>query len=82
MTKVDATDFRNRLGETTDLVVHGERVVVQRHGRPQYAVIPYPDFELLQELEDRIDLHEVQRRLRAEKGKKRISLEDLKKRVG
>lgn len=83
MTRVDATEFRQKLGETTERVSRdGERVVVQRHGRPQFAVIPYADLELLEEIEDQVDLKEVRERLRAHRGKKPVSWESIKKRHG
>ncbi len=83
MTRVDATEFRQKLGETTERVAHhGERIVVQRHGRPQFAIIPYADLEMLLELEDQVDLTEVRERLRASRGKKRVSWETIKKRHG
>ena len=83
MTRVDATVFRKNIGETTDRVTqNGERIVVQRHGRPQYAIIPYADLELFQELEDQVDLTEVRDRLRASRGKKRVPWSTIKKRHG
>lgn len=83
MTVVDATEFQKKLGQTTERVAHdGERIVVQRHGRPQFAVIPFADLELLEELEDQVDLEEVRKRLRAERGKTRVTWETIKKRHG
>lgn len=83
MTRVDATVFARKLGETTERVTtDGERIVVQRHGRPQYAVIPYADFQVFEELEDKIDLKEVRDRLRAAKGTKRVPWATVKKRYG
>ena len=82
MTVVDATEFRQKLGETTERVAHdGERIVVNRHGRPQFALIPFADLELLEELEDRLDLQEVRARLRASRGKT-ISFAKIRKDFG
>ena len=81
MTHVDATEFRQKLGETTERVAHdGERIVVQRHGRPQFAIIPYSDLEVLIELEDQVDLDEVRSRIRASKGQKPVAWDGIKKR--
>jgi prevent-host-death family protein len=82
MTRIDATHLARNLGETTERVADGERIVVQRHGRPRFAMVPYADLQLLEELEDKIDLEEVRARLRSAKGQKRVAWSTVKKRFG
>lgn len=61
MTKVTATALKNRIGETLNEVeFRGERVILQRKGRPAAAIIPIADLRLLEELEDRLDVEEIE----------------------
>jgi prevent-host-death family protein len=62
MTTVTATQLKNRIGETLDDVqFRGERVILERKGKPAAAVIPIADLEWLQELEDRLDAADIER---------------------
>jgi prevent-host-death family protein len=42
----------------------GERVIVHRGKKPVAAVVPIEDFEILEQIEDRVDLEEVRKRLK------------------
>ncbi len=58
MTKVALREFRKGLSDVTARVQHaGERVVVNRNGKPAFAVVPIEDLKLLQAIEDAIDDH-------------------------
>jgi prevent-host-death family protein len=62
MTTVTATALKNRIGETLNEVeFRGERVILKRKGRPAAAIIPIADLRLLEELEDRLDVEEIER---------------------
>ena len=62
MTKVTATALKNRIGETlNDVEFRGERVILERKGRPAAAIIPIADLRLLEALEDRLDVEEIER---------------------
>ncbi len=42
----------------------GERVILHRHRKPVAAVVPIEDLEILEQIEDRVDLDEVRKRLK------------------
>ncbi len=57
MAVMTASEARERFADTLNRVAYGgERVVLQRHGKPAVALVPVEDLELLRALEDRIDL--------------------------
>jgi prevent-host-death family protein len=73
---VSATAARQSFSESLNRAAYGgERVVIQRHGKPIAAVVPIEDLRLLEEAEDAQDLRAL-RRARKEKG--RIPWEDVK----
>jgi prevent-host-death family protein len=62
MDTVTATELKNRIGETIDEVeFRGKRVILARKGHPAAAIIPIADLRLLEELEDRLDVEEIER---------------------
>jgi len=62
MTNVGLTELRGALVETVNRVQYrGERVVLQRHGRPVAALVSVEDLRLLEALEDRLDAEEIER---------------------
>jgi prevent-host-death family protein len=73
MTRMHATKARQTFAETVNRVAYkGERIVLERHGKPVLALVPVADLELLEELEDRIDLEEARKALRAARGKRTL----------
>ena len=75
MVQIPIAKMRVDLSETVNRVAYaGERVVIQRRGRPLVAIIPVDDLELLENLEDEADVRTIQK-ARAEakrKGEKPI----------
>jgi hypothetical protein len=64
----------------TILTLHPEILV--KNGKKQFAVLPYEEFVALQErLIDAEDLMQLRKAKRAEKGKRNISLAEVKKRL-
>jgi len=59
----------------------GERIVIQKHGRPVAALVPVEDLDLIRALEDRIDLQDVRKALAEAKGKF-IPWETVKRELG
>ena len=57
----------------------GERIILERRGKPVAAVVSMEDLEDLAALEDEADLRAA---LRARNEKKRIPLADVKNRLG
>ena len=67
-TKETAARARQSFSEILNRAAYGkERVVIERHGRRLAAVVPLEDLDLLEELEKRVDLKDVRRRMK-EKG--------------
>ena len=62
MTTVTATELKNRIGETLDEVqFQKKRIILERKGRPAAAIVPIADLRLLEELEDKLDVEEIER---------------------
>ena len=54
---VSASKARVDFAETINQVAYtGERVVLDRHGKPVAAIIPIDDLYFLEEMEDRMDV--------------------------
>lgn len=57
MTHLRASKARKDFSDTINRVAYsGERIVLERHGKPVVAIVPVADLELLEKLEDRMDL--------------------------
>ena len=65
MTKVAATQLRATISDVLDRVVHhGERVAVERYGKPVAALVSSADLRLLEAIENRMDIEAARRALR------------------
>ena len=79
---LDLTQARVRLSESVNRVSYrGERIVIQKHGRPVAALVSVQDLALIRELEDRIDLEAAHKAL-AEANGKLIPWETVKLELG
>ena len=57
MVRMAINKVRDALSDTVDRVAFkGERVILQRHGKDEAALISIEDLELLEALEDREDI--------------------------
>jgi antitoxin (DNA-binding transcriptional repressor) of toxin-antitoxin stability system len=65
----------------TRVVTKGERVKVHRRGKAVAALIPLEDLALLEELEDRLDVEDAERRL-ADSTDKSIPYEQVHRELG
>ena len=71
MTRVAASKLRTTISDLLDRVVHhGERVAVERYGKPVAALVSPEDLELLEAIENRIDIEAARKALR-EPGRRR-----------
>jgi prevent-host-death family protein len=67
---LDLTQARARFTESVNRVTYrGERILIQKHGRPVAALVPVEDLALIRDLEDRIDLEDARKALAEAKGK-------------
>ncbi|MCY3808007.1 MAG: type II toxin-antitoxin system Phd/YefM family antitoxin [Gemmatimonadetes bacterium] len=65
MTRVAATKLRTTISDLLDRAVHhGERVVVERYGKPVAALVSLEDLELLEAIDDRMDIEVAWKALR------------------
>ena len=80
MTTVNITELRPKLSEyADDVCFRGERIVVERKGKPAFAMVSVEDFEAIEALEEKIDIQEAKKALA--KGKF-IPLEKLEAELG
>lgn len=49
LAEIAADEVRSQLGELTDRVLQGERIVITRHGRPVVGLVSIDDVRRLQE---------------------------------
>lgn len=79
---LDLTQARARFAESVNRVTNrGERILIQKHGRPVAALVSVEDLSLLRELEDRIDLKGARQALAETRGKL-IPWETVKRQLG
>jgi prevent-host-death family protein len=57
MTTMPVSEFREHLADVTNEVAFaGDRVCIERNGKPFVAIVSVEDMQLLEYLEDRMDL--------------------------
>jgi prevent-host-death family protein len=79
----EITEVRHNLAEIINQVAYGgDRVVITRHGKQLVALVPIGDYELLEELEDRIDLEKTRTALAEAKAQGTIPWEQVKGELG
>jgi PHD/YefM family antitoxin component YafN of YafNO toxin-antitoxin module len=61
------------------VALQGERIVLERHGKPVAALVSVEDLQLLEELEDRLDVAAV-RAARDERGS--VPYEKVRRKAG
>lgn len=85
MTRTSLSEARQTLPELANRAGYkGERIVLERRGKPVAALISVEDLELLERLEDRADYDEairVEREAR-ERGEDPIPWEEVKRELG
>ncbi len=83
MTTLSTVKARENFSDMVNRSAYGkERVVLTRRGKGVVAVIPIEDLRLLEAIEDRLDLEDVQRALADPKNKKAIPWDKVKKDLG
>lgn len=81
MIRMAVNKVRGALSDTIDRVAFkGERIILQRHGKDEAALISLADLELLEEIEDREDVAAAREAL-AESGELR-DYADVQKELG
>ncbi len=73
---IGVAEIRNNMADALNRVAYqGERVVLERHGKPCAAIVSLSDLERLEALEEREDVRAA-KRARREKG--RLTLDELR----
>ncbi len=81
MTRLTASQLREDLADTINKVAFGgERIVLQRNKKDVAALVSMDDFNLLRELEDKLDLAAMKKAM--EEPGASIPWEDIKKELG
>jgi prevent-host-death family protein len=55
MSAISITELRERFSDWGDRASSGERVIVERRGKPLFALVPVEDAEFMERLEDEQD---------------------------
>jgi prevent-host-death family protein len=80
-TTVSTSKARDDFAEMINQVAYrGERIVLDRHGKPIAAIIPIDDLAFLEELENRMDIEAAKRALA--ESDERIPYEKLRQELG
>jgi len=80
MTTLKMSDVREKLSECANEVAYkGERILVDRNGKPVFVMISVEDLELLELLEDKLDIFAADEAL---KRNDFVGIDELKKRLG
>ena len=80
MTTFNMTSARHAFSELAHQVIYGgKRIVIEKNGKPAFAMVPIKDVETLKALEDKIDLEAARAAL---KEGDFTDLEELAKELG
>lgn len=80
MTNLSVSEFREHLKDIGNKVAYaGERVTIENHSKPYFAVVSCEDLELIELIEDVVDLQMAREAL---KRNEFISWEEAKKELG
>ena len=83
MTTLSTVKARENFSDLVNRSAYGkERVVLTRRGRGVAAVIPIEDLNLLEAIEDRLDLEDIENALADPENKKAIPWDKVKKDLG
>ncbi len=83
MTTISTVKARENFSDLVNRSAYGkERIVLTRRGKGVVAVIPVEDLTLLEAIEDRLDLEDIEKALADPENKKSIPWEKVKKELG
>jgi prevent-host-death family protein len=78
--RLTASAVRDSLGDTLNRVAYrGERIILERHGRPVAALVSVEDLSLLEALEDTLDAKAVQK---AKRERGTVPYDEIRRKAG
>ena len=81
-TVMNTAEAKEQFGDLINRVVHSkERVILTRRGKEVAAIIPFEDLDILQNSQDKSDLHDAIEALKEARHTGTISLDKLKEDV-
>ena len=81
---IGIAEIRNNMADSLNRVIYsGERVILERRGKPAAAIVSLDDLALLEAIEDQEDVRAAKRALAdmRRKGEKPIPWEQVKKKL-
>ena len=83
MSTLSTVEARGNFSDLVNRSAYGkERVVLTRRGKGVAAVVPIEDLRLLEAIEDRLDLEDIEKALANPKNKKALPWNKVKKELG
>jgi len=83
MTVISTVKARENFSDLVNRSAYGkERVVLTRRGKGIVAVVPIEDLKLLEAMEDRLDIEDIEKALADPENKKAIPWDKVKKDLG
>jgi prevent-host-death family protein len=83
MTHIGVTKLRSEIADVLSRVQYkGERVILERNGKPAAALIPIKELEFFERMEDYLDDLAADEAEREAEGKPLIPFEEIKRRLG
>ena len=83
MTTLSTVKARENFSDLVNRSAYGkERVVLTRRGKGVAAVVPIEDLNLLEAIEDRLDLEDIEKALADPQNKRAIPWDKVKKDLG
>ena len=82
-TSITTADAKEEFSELINRVSHNkERIILTRRGKEIAAIIPIEDLHLIQESQNKSDLHDAVEALKEARTQGTITLETLEKEIG
>ena len=83
MTTISTVKARENFSDLVNRSAYGkERVVLTRRGKGVVAVVPIEDLKLLEAMEDRLDIEDIEKALADPENKESIPWKKVKKDLG
>jgi prevent-host-death family protein len=83
MTHIGVTKLRSEIADVLSRVPYrGERVILERNGKPVAALIPVSELEFFERMEDYLDDLAADEAEREAEGQPLIPFEEIKRRLG